>query len=87
MAAGCPVLAHAVGGIPELVAHGNAGRLVSSLGPEAWEAAVSDLLDDPAERLRLVRAGRAAAATRTLSRTVALVEAELETALAGAGTT
>jgi glycosyltransferase involved in cell wall biosynthesis len=87
MAAGCPVLAHAVGGIPELVAHGNAGRLVSSLGPEAWEAAVSDLLDDPAERLRLVRAGRAAAATRTLSRTVALVEAELEKALAGAGNT
>ncbi|MCM3878216.1 MAG: glycosyltransferase [Thermoanaerobaculia bacterium] len=87
MAAGCPVLAHAVGGIPELVAHGKVGRLVSSLSPEAWEAAVSELLEDAGERLRLIRAGRATAATRTLSRTVALVEAELEKALAGAGNT
>lgn len=87
MAAGCPVLAHAVGGIPELVAHGNAGRLVSSLAPEAWEEAVSHLLENPGERHRLIRAGRAAAATRTISRTVGLVEAELEKAVEDAGNT
>jgi D-inositol-3-phosphate glycosyltransferase len=78
-------MAHAVGGIPEIVANGNAGRLLPSLDPEAWAAAVSDLLDDAGERLRLARAGRDVAAARTLARTVALVEAALEEALASRG--
>lgn len=85
MAAGCPVLAHAVGGIPELVAGGRAGRLVSSLAPEAWEAAVASLLENQGEMRRLIGAGREEAAARTIGRTVARVEEELEKALAGAG--
>jgi len=77
MAAGCPVLAHDVGGTAELVAHGRAGRLVPSLGLEAWADGAGALLADDAERERLVAEGRAVAGGRTLERTVALVEAEL----------
>lgn len=86
MAAGCPVLAHAVGGIPELTDHGAAGGLVSSLAPDAWESAAFSLLMDSEERARVVAAGRAKASERTLARTVASVEAELEKARAGRGT-
>ena len=86
MAAGCPVLAHAVGGIPELTDHGAAGALVSSLAPEAWESAASSLLSDAEERARLIAAGRAKASGRTLQRTVASVEAELERARTRDGT-
>jgi glycosyltransferase involved in cell wall biosynthesis len=85
MAAGCPVVAHAVGGVPEIVEHGEAGRLVGSLAPGDWDRAVAELLTDPAERARLVAAGRLAASARTLARTVASVEAELEKARAGSG--
>ena len=67
MAAGCPVLAHAVGGIPELTDHGAAGALVSSLAPEAWESAAVSLLADAEERARLIAAGRAKASGRTLA--------------------
>ena len=79
------MLAHAVGGIPELTDHGAAGRLVSSLAPDAWESAAFGLLTLPEERARLVAAGRSVASERTLARTVASVEAELEGARLGAG--
>ncbi len=85
MAAGCPVLAHAVGGIPELTDHGAAGGLVSSLALDAWESAAFSLLVDSEARARLVAAGRSVASERTLARTVAGVEAELERARLGAG--
>ena len=84
MAAGCPVVAHAVGGVPEIVAHGEAGRLVGSLSPEVWEQEVAELLLDPARRERLVAAGRSVASERTLERNVAGVEAQLEKARLGA---
>lgn len=80
MAAGCPVLAHAVGGIPELTDHGAAGGLVASLDPDAWESAAISLLADCGERARLIAAGRAKAGERTLQRMAAAVEAELEKA-------
>ncbi len=85
MAAGCPVLAHAVGGIPELTAHGAAGGLVSSLAPDAWESAAFSLLVDSEERARVVAAGRLVASERTLARTVSGVEGELEKACLGSG--
>ena len=85
MAAGCAVLAHAVGGIPELTDHGAAGGLVPSLAPDAWESAAFALLVDSKERARVIAAGRAKAGERTLARTVAGVEAELEKARAGRG--
>lgn len=86
MAAGCPVLAHAVGGIPELTDHGAAGGLVPSLAGDAWESAAFSLLANSEERARMVAAGRAKASERTLARTVAGVEGELEKARAGRGT-
>ncbi len=63
MAAGVPVVAGAVGGLPELV--DGAGILVHLDGPDAASAlagAVRTLLDDPALRARLGSRGRAAAA-------------------------
>jgi glycosyltransferase involved in cell wall biosynthesis len=63
--AGVPLVATAVGGVPELV--GDAAVLVP-WGPRgevarAVAAGVVRLLDDPAERARLAAAGRARAAT------------------------
>lgn len=77
MAAGCPVVAHDVGGSREMVAGGAAGALVASLDPAEWENAVRGVLLDPGRRARLVGAGYAAARERTIERTVGLVEAEL----------
>ena len=81
MAAGCPVVAHDVGGVAEIVAGGAAGVLVPSVDPAAWEAAVRGLLLDPVRRSRLREAGRSAAAGRTIALTVERVEAELLRAL------
>jgi glycosyltransferase involved in cell wall biosynthesis len=78
MAAGCLAVGHEVGGASEMVLGGTAGVLVASLDPEAWKQAVLTLLHDPARRARLVAAGHAAARERTIARTVAGVEAELE---------
>ena len=49
MAAGRPVVAAAVGGIPELVRDGVTGRLVSSRRPEDFADAVEWVLDRPDE--------------------------------------
>ena len=57
MAAGLPVVATAVGGLPELV--GDAGVLVPPDDPDALAAAVDGLLADPVRRQRLGAAGRA----------------------------
>jgi glycosyltransferase involved in cell wall biosynthesis len=84
MAAGCPVVAHAVGGVEEIVGGGTAGVVVASLDPAAWEADVRALLTDPERRARLVEAGRRVARERTIDRTVACVEAELLRALGDA---
>lgn len=56
MAAGVPVIASRVGGIPDVV--GTAGRLVPPADAEALSENICSLLNDPAERDRLVRAGR-----------------------------
>ena len=55
MAANVPVVASRVGGIPELVCHGETGRLVAPGDPVALAQAIKDLLNDPAERERLAR--------------------------------
>ncbi|WP_406115778.1 glycosyltransferase family 4 protein [Streptomyces sp. NBC_01014] len=56
---GVPLVATAVGGVPELV--GEAAELVPYGDPEALAARVTGLLADPARRLLLAEAGRAQA--------------------------
>jgi glycosyltransferase involved in cell wall biosynthesis len=58
-AAGVPVVASAVGGIPEAVRDGVNGRLVSAGDPQALGAAVDALLRDAPLRRRLGDGGRA----------------------------
>lgn len=58
MAAGRPVVATAVGGVPELVQDGVTGLLVRSGESSAMAEAISRLLDDPPLASRLGEAGR-----------------------------
>jgi glycosyltransferase involved in cell wall biosynthesis len=55
---GLPVVAHAVGGVPEAVADGVTGLLVPPKDRPALTAAFARLIDDPALRGRLGAAGR-----------------------------
>ncbi|MFR9779517.1 glycosyltransferase family 4 protein [Micromonospora sp. MS34] len=61
LSAGVPLVATAVGGLPELV--GDAAVLVPAGDVDAVDAAVRDLLDDEARRADLGRRGAARAAT------------------------
>jgi glycosyltransferase involved in cell wall biosynthesis len=64
MAAGLPVVATRVGGIPEMVADGETGLLVEPGGAESLAAALEQLVDDAELRARLGEAGRQRAAER-----------------------
>jgi glycosyltransferase involved in cell wall biosynthesis len=64
MAMARPVVAAAVGGVPEIVRDGETGILVPPSDPAALAAAVRSLLDDPARAARLGAAGRARAQSR-----------------------
>jgi glycosyltransferase involved in cell wall biosynthesis len=64
MAAGTPVIATAVSGIPELVAHDVNGVLVEPEDPDALADALLRLHGDPALRARLARSGRETVARR-----------------------
>lgn len=80
MAAGCPVLAHDLPAIREVCGGEASGRLVPTLDPETWAEEAGRLLRDEPERLRLIAAGRATAATRTLAASVDRLEEVLEAA-------
>jgi glycosyltransferase involved in cell wall biosynthesis len=58
MAAGLPVVASRVGGVPELVADGETGLLVPPGRPESLAEALGRLIADPELRHRLGDAGR-----------------------------
>lgn len=58
MAAGIPIVATRVGGIPEVVLDGETGRLVPPGDPEVLAAACADLLRDREQAARLAAAGR-----------------------------
>ena len=64
MAAGLPVVAAASEGALEIIEDGTNGRLVPTDHPEALAQAITDLLDDPAERSRLGNNARLAARER-----------------------
>lgn len=62
---GLPIVAHAIGGVPEAVIDGETGLLVPPENPAALTAAFARLLGDPALRQRLGAAGRAKALAHT----------------------
>lgn len=62
---GLPIVAHAIGGVPEAVIHDETGFLVAPGDTTALTQAFSHLLSDPALRRRLGEAGRARALART----------------------
>jgi glycosyltransferase involved in cell wall biosynthesis len=81
--AGVPLVATAVGGLPDLVA--DAGVLIPPGDVDALDTAVAHLLDDPAARAAYTRKGRVRAATwPTEAETVAQVSAVYDE-LIGAG--
>jgi glycosyltransferase involved in cell wall biosynthesis len=58
MAAGLPVVATSVGGIPSVLDDGKVGRLVPPRNPDALAGVLAPLLLDSGERARLARLGR-----------------------------
>lgn len=62
LAAGLPCVSTPVTGVPEILDHGRAGRLVPQHDPHALADVVLELLDDAGERERLAAVGRARAA-------------------------
>ncbi len=64
MAAGLPVVATAVGGLPEVVVDGETGHLVPPGDAEAMGRALARLVEDPSERARMGAAGHRRARER-----------------------
>lgn len=71
MAAGCPVVATRVGGLPELIVHEETGLLVPTRDPAQLAAAMMRLAEDPSLRRTLGAAGRARADRWHISSTLA----------------
>lgn len=85
LAAGLPVVASAVGQLPDLVAHGRTGLLVPASDPTALRRALVELLHDPHRRRRMGTAARAQAVARhswehTLARTLRALEGGVQAA-------
>jgi alpha-1,3-rhamnosyl/mannosyltransferase len=83
MAAGVPVVATAAGAVPEVT--GGAARLVPVGDSEALAEALAAVLDDQAERARLIAAGRARAATFTWEKCAAGIRDLYADAVASVG--
>jgi glycosyltransferase involved in cell wall biosynthesis len=75
MAAGLPVVATAVGGVPEIVEDGVTGLLVPPRAPAELAVAIRRLAEDPLLRQRMGVAGRAAAARSSVESCAARHEA------------
>lgn len=86
MAVGLPVVATAVGDVSAMLA-GRAGLTVPPEDQTALEAALSELLTDPARREEMGRAGQEIAAARDSSKMIGSYEALFEAALDGAAPT
>ena len=57
-AAGVPVVASRIGGVPEVVLDGETGILVTPADPTSLARAIETLITDPALRMRLGQAAR-----------------------------
>ena len=76
MAAGCPVIATSVGGIPDLVRHGENGLVVPARSPAALADALRTLLADPDFAARLGAQARATVASgHTVEQAIARLDA------------
>lgn len=82
LAVGCPVIATAVGGVPEVVRDGVNGLLVPPGDPVALAAAISRLLSDPELRSQLSAAAPATVAGHTEEAVFSAIERALENAIA-----
>lgn len=74
MAAGKPVIASRIGGLPEIVADGDTGIVVSPGDPGELRAAITRLVDEPALAARMGAAGRARVAAFHASEIVGRIE-------------
>lgn len=75
MAAGCPVVASAIGGLPDLVVNGTTGLLVEPGDVAALGTAIAELLANPRRRTQMGDAGRIRAANWSAATIVPRIEA------------
>lgn len=80
---GVPVVATAVGGVPDVVTDGRTGRLVPGRDPEALAGALLEALDRPEERRRWADAALVSVREFDVSRMVERTLAEYEAVLRG----
>lgn len=81
-AAGLPVVAEAVAGVPEVVEHGRTGLLVEPGDPKAYAVAIGRLLGDEAERFRLGERARAfVGSERTLAAAALTLDSIIQSAV------
>ena len=80
LAVGCPVIATAVGGVPEVVRDGENGLLVAPGDASALGAAISRFFAEPGLRERLSAAAPGSVAGYSEDAVFAAIEAELERA-------
>ncbi|MEK7165035.1 MAG: glycosyltransferase family 4 protein [Patescibacteria group bacterium] len=71
MAAGLPIVATNVGGIPEIIKDGQTGLLVPPKNPEKLAAAIGRLIDDPGLRNKLATNARKKVKKYSLSKMLA----------------
>jgi glycogen(starch) synthase len=82
LAVGCPVIATAVGGVPEVVRDGENGLLVPPRDPAALAAAIARFFGDPELRARLSEAAPGSVAAYSEEAVFGEIEAELARATA-----
>jgi glycosyltransferase involved in cell wall biosynthesis len=80
LAVGCPVIATAVGGVPEVVRDGENGLLVAPNDSAALAAAISRFFADSELRARLAAAAPGSVAGHSEEKVFAVIETQLERA-------
>jgi glycosyltransferase involved in cell wall biosynthesis len=78
LAVGCPVIATAVGGVPEVIVDGENGLLVPARDAQALAAAIARFFSDDGLRERLARAAASSVAGYSEEAVFATIETELQ---------